>query len=213
MLREDPLGGEIGSFRFRGTTLDYHVEGGGLPVLIAHGLSARGSSYDWRYIYDCLAGAFLVYALDVTGSSDRLEYGRAHYSGLIETFIRKVIRGRTSIIASPVEAPFVLMAAFQAPKSVEKIMLTYTDGTIKIRTRCTIGREAVERRLGIPSIEEITGGKPWLLCGCSASLRRFATGRIAGISGCNALFHRAGAPPGGIDPMRFCDDAIRFLGQ
>jgi hypothetical protein len=74
------------------------------------------------------------------------------------------------------------------------------------------GLEAVERRLGIPSIEEITGGKSWRLGGCGASIRRFATGRIAGMSGCNALFRRSGAPPGGIDPLRFCDNAIRFLG-
>jgi pimeloyl-ACP methyl ester carboxylesterase len=212
MLREDPLGGHIGDFRYRNSTLAYHVEGSGSPVLMTHGQWGAGDSYDWRYIFDCLAGTFRVHALDVTGSSDRLEFGRAHYAGLIESFIREVVGGRTSIISSPVEAPFVLLAAFRAPRQVDKVMLAFPEGAVLIRTRGTIGREAVERQLGIPSIEEITGGKSWRLGGCGASLRRFATGRIAGMGGCNALFRRSGAQPGGIDPLRFCDYAIRFLG-
>ena len=212
MLREDPLGGHIGEFEFRGKALAYHVEGGGSPVLITHGLSGTVDSYDWRYIFDCLAGTFLVYSLDVTGPSERLEFGRTHYSSLIESFVRKVIREKTSVIASPGEAPFVLMAAFQAPGMIDRVMLAYPDGAVLVRARGSIGREAVERRLGIPSVEELTGGKSWRLGGCGASVRRFATGRIASIGGCNALFRRSGARPGGIDPLRLCDDAQRFLG-
>jgi hypothetical protein len=212
MQREDPLGGHIDDFVFRSSTLTYHVEGSGSPVLITRGQSGEGDSYDWRYIFDCLAGTFRVYSLDVAGPGGRMEYGRAHYSGLIVAFIRQVIGRRTSIIASPVEARFVLLAAFHAPRQVDKVMLAFPKGPVLIRTRGTIGREAVGSRLGIPSIEEITGGTSWRLGGCGASLRRFATGRIAGMGGCNALFRRSGVPPGGIDPLRFCDDAIRFLG-
>ncbi len=212
MLREDPLGGNIGDFSFRHSTLVYHVEGGGSPVLIVHGMSVASDAYDWRYIFDCLAGAFLMYSLDATGSSDRLEHSRSHYSDLVEAFIREVIRERTSIIASPAEASFVLMAAFQAPRQVDKVMLALPEGAVMIRPRGTIGREAIGRRLGIPPIEEIAGGKSWHPGSCDASLRRFATGRIAGIGGCNAIFRRSGATPASIDPLRFCDDAIRFLG-
>lgn len=211
MLREDMLGGEIGEFSFRGSTIAYNVEGGGSPVLIARGLSARRGSYDWRYIFDCLAGTFLVYALDITGPGDRLEFGRSHYVEMIETFLRKVIAKRTSVISSPAEAPFVLMASFEAPRLVDKVMLAYPDGTVKIRTHGTISREAVQRKLGIPSIEEVTGGWPWRLAGRGASLRRFATGRLTGNNGYAALFRRSGSPPGGIDPLRFCDEAMRFL--
>jgi hypothetical protein len=132
MLREDPLGGRIGDFPYRNSTLAYHVEGSGSPVLITHGQSGESDSYDWRYIFDCLAGAFLVYGLDVTGSSDRLERWRAHYSGLIESFIRKVIGRKTSIIASPVETPFVLLAAFHASRHVDKVMLAFPEGAILI---------------------------------------------------------------------------------
>jgi pimeloyl-ACP methyl ester carboxylesterase len=212
MLRADPLGGHIDEFEFQGSVLPYHMEGSGKPVLITHGLSGTDDSYDWRYIFDCLAGTFLVYSLAVTGPSDRLEFGRIHYSSLIESFVREVIQEKTSVIASSVEAPFVLMAAFQAPGMIDRVMLAYPDGAVLVRARGSIGREAVERRLGIPSIEEITGGKSWRLGGCGASVRRFATGRIASIGGCNALFRRSGARPGGIDPLRFCDDAQRFLG-
>jgi pimeloyl-ACP methyl ester carboxylesterase len=212
MLREDPLGGHIDDFEFRGSTMAYHVDGWGNPVLITHGLSAAGGSYDWRYIYDCIAGAFLVYALDVIGPSDLLEFGRAHYSGLIEAFIRQVIRRKTSVIASPREAPFVLQAAFEAPQLVDRVMLACPDGAVKIRTHGTIGRGAIERKLGIPSIDEVAGGWPWRMMACGSSLRRYATGRTAGLSSSVAAFRRSGAQPGGIDPLRFCDGAMRFLG-
>ncbi len=212
MLREDMLGGYVGEFSFKGSTIAYNVEGSGSPVLIARGLSAERGSYDWRYIFDCLAGAFLVYAFDVTGPGERSEFGRSHYTNMIETFLREVIGKRTSIIASPVEAPFVLMAAFEAPRLVDRVMLAYPDGTVKIRTHGTISREAVQHKLGIPSIDEVTGGRPWRLVGSGASLRRFATGRLTGNNGYTAFFRRSGSPPGGIDPLRFCDEAMRFLG-
>ena len=212
MLREDTLGGYVGEFEYRGSTITYNVEGSGSPVLISRGLSAERGSYDWRYIFDCLAGAFLVYALDVTGPGDLLEFGRSHYSKLIESFLREVVGKRASIIASPVEAPFVLMATFEAPQLADRVMLAYPDGTVKIRVRGTISREAVQRRLGIPSIDEVTGGWPWRLTGCGTSLRRFATGRVAGSDGYTASFRRSGHPPGGIDPLRFCEQAMRFLG-
>jgi hypothetical protein len=91
-------------------------------------------------------------------------------------------------------------------------MLVYPDGTVKIRTHGTISREAVQHKLGIPSIDEVTGGRPWRLVGSGASLRRFATGRLTGNNGYTAFFRRSGSPPGGIDPLRFCDEAMRFLG-
>lgn len=212
MLREDMLGGYVGDFVFRGSTIAYNVEGSGSPVLIARGLSAERGSYDWRYIFDCLDGTFLVYALDVTGPGECFEFGRLHYAEMIESFLRDVIGKRTSIIASPVEAPFVLLAAFEAPRLVDRVMLAYPEGTVKIRTHRTISREAVQRRLGIPSIDEVTGGWPWQLACSGASLRRFATGRPAGNIGHTARFGRSGSPPGGIYPLRFCEQAMRFLG-
>ncbi len=75
-----------------------------------------------------------------------------------------------------------------------KVMLAYPEGAILVRARGSIGREAVERRLGIPSIEEITGGKSWRLGGCGASVRRFATGRIASMGA--ATHCSAGPAPG-----------------
>jgi pimeloyl-ACP methyl ester carboxylesterase len=212
MLREDPLGGSIGEFAFMGKTCPYNVQGTGNPVLIAHGLSAARDSYDWRYIFDCLAGAFLVFALDITGPSDRLIFGRTHYAGMVESFIRQVINRKTSIIASPAEAPFVLLAAFEAPRMVDRVMLAYPDGTVKIRTHGTISRDMVQRKLGIPSIDEVTGGWPWRRVSGGASLHRYATGQVTGNNGATAVFRRSGAPPGGIDPLRFCDEAMRFLG-
>ncbi len=212
MLREDPLGGHIGDFEFRGQALTYHVDGWGEPVLITRGLSAANGSYDWRYIYDCIAGTFQVYALDLAGEGRRTEFCRHHYAALITTFVRRVVRRQASVIASPREAPFVLLAAFETPQLIDRVMLALPDGTVKVRPRGSIGRGAVERKLGIPSIDAVTGGWPWRRMACGSSLRRYATGRTAGQSDAIVRFRRQGTPPGGIDPLRFCEDAMRFLG-
>jgi hypothetical protein len=81
MLREDTLGGYVGEFAFRGSTIAYNVEGSGSPVPIARGLSTERGSYDLCYIFDCLAGTSLVYALDVTGPGG-LPAATIRYAGL-----------------------------------------------------------------------------------------------------------------------------------
>lgn len=212
MLRDDPLGGHIGDFEFRRQVLTYHVDGWGEPVLITQELSAANGSYDWRYIFDCIAGTFQVYALDVAGIGHRTEFGRHHYAALILTFMRRVIRRKASVITSPREAPFVLLAAFEAPQLIDRVMLALPDGAVKVRPRGSIGRGVVERKLGIPSVDVVTGGWPWRRMACGSSLRRYATGRTAGLSHSIARFRSQSTRPGGIDPLRFCEDAMRFLG-
>ena len=51
-----------------------------------------------------------------------------------------------------------------APRLVDRVMLAYPDGTVKIRTHGTISREAVQHKLGIPSIDEVTGGEGVDIC-------------------------------------------------
>jgi len=161
MLKKDPLGGFIGSFRYGKDEITYHVEGEGSPVLMTMGLSAAGGSYDWRYIFDCLAGAFKVYAVDVLGLESHrhsLPHGSRYYLELVEAFLEKVIGKRSSIISGPVEAPFALKASFERPGLIDKILIVSPDGARRIATHDTIGRSVLYRILRIPKVESVMYG-------------------------------------------------------
>jgi pimeloyl-ACP methyl ester carboxylesterase len=161
MLNKDPLGGFIGSFRHGKDEIAYHVKGEGSPVLMTMGLSAAGGSYDWRYIFDCLAGAFKVYAVDVLGLESRrhgLPHGPSYYQKLVEAFLGKVIGERSSIISGPVEAPFALKASFERPGLIDKILIVSPDGARRIATHDTIGRSVLYRILRIPKVESVMYG-------------------------------------------------------
>ena len=161
MLGDDILDGKVGTFRYKGEDVAYHVDGKGSPVLMTMGLSAIGGSYDWRYIYDCLSGAFQVYALDVLGlehERHRISHGPCYYEEMIEEFLAKVIGKRSSIISGPVEAQYALNASFEHPKLVDKVVIVSPDGTRRIATHDTIGRSVLYRILQIPKVESIMYG-------------------------------------------------------
>jgi pimeloyl-ACP methyl ester carboxylesterase len=161
MLKKDALGGFVGTYSHNGEKIAYHLEGEGSPVLMTMGLSPRGGTYDWRYIFDCLAGAFKVYALDVLGlEGDRpgLKYGSDHYRELIEGFIATVIAEKTSIISGPMEAQYALKASFEHPGWVHKIMIVSPDGVRRIGAHYTIGRSVAYRILHIPKLESVMYG-------------------------------------------------------
>lgn len=161
MLKKDPLGGYVGTFRYGKDEIKYHVEGEGSPVFMTMGLSAAGGSYDWRYIFDCLAGAFKVYALDVLGLESHrqsLPHGAAYYQKLVEMFLEKVIGKRSSVISGPIESPFALKASFEHPALIHKILIVSPDGARRIAAHDTIGRSALYRILQIPKIESVKYG-------------------------------------------------------
>lgn len=161
MERPDALGGYAGTFRYGDDEITYRMEGEGNPVLMTMGLSAAGGSYDWRYIFECLAGAFKVYAVDVLGLESQrhsLPHGHSYYQKLVEEFLVKVIGKRASIISGPVEAPFSLKASFERPRLVDKLILVSPDGARRIATHDTIGRSVLYRILRIPKLESVMYG-------------------------------------------------------
>ncbi len=161
MARADAFGGYTGVFRYGGAEIDYHMEGEGSPVLMTMGLSAKGGSYDWRYIFECLAGAFKVYAVDLLGLESKrhsLPHGSSYYQKLVEAFLEQVIGKRTSIISGPIEAPFTMKASFERPKLVDKLLIVSPDGARRIATHDTIGRSVLYRILRIPKVESVMYG-------------------------------------------------------
>jgi pimeloyl-ACP methyl ester carboxylesterase len=161
MLQDDSLDGYVGSFKYNGEDVPYHMDGAGTPVLMTMGLSAIGGSYDWRYIYDCLSGAFHVYALDVLGlkrEGHRQVHGPCYYEGLIGAFLERVIGERSSIISGPIEASYALKASFEHPRLIDKVVMVSPDGIRRMATHDTIGRSVLYRILRIPKVESVMYG-------------------------------------------------------
>ena len=211
-LPDDPIGGKIGKFLFEGSELEYHVEGWGTPVLITKDISGRYGSYDWRYIFDCLAGTFIVYALGVIGTpGTRLAHGPRHYARLIEAFIREQVREKAPIITGPLEAAFALQAAFGAPRLVDRVIVVYPDSVARILTHGSLARDQVERALGIPRLEGLAGRRSARRPLCTRNARLFALGKAYDCGYRLPRFRRSGFPPGGMNALRFCDEAVRFL--
>jgi len=162
MHKADPLGGYTGTYGRDGEQIAYHVNGTGRPVLMTMGLSARGGSYDWRFIFDCLAGTFKVYALDLLGLEDNrpgLKYGASHYQKLIEGFMESVVGEKMSVnLRARADAPFALKAAFEHAGLVDKLLIVSPDGVRRMATRDTIGRSVTYRILRVPKIESVMYG-------------------------------------------------------
>jgi hypothetical protein len=71
----------------------------------------------------------------------------------------------------------------------------------------------VERTLGLPRLESIPVTKERRQALYTTGVRQYACGVANGGGRSGApRFCRSGNPPGGRNALRFCDDAIRFLG-
>lgn len=105
----------------------YRKSGSGRPLLLIHDLSSSSSSYEWNQLEQHLAKDYTVYTLDLPGCgrSDKpnLTYTNYLYVQLINEFIEKVIKGRTSVAATGLSGSFVIMACNTNPDLYDKLLL------------------------------------------------------------------------------------------
>jgi hypothetical protein len=194
MLREDPNGDFIGEYTFKGRAYQYRVRGYGKPVLITASMSPRSDSYTWRYLFECLAGTYFVYSLDIESLyRDAERVGSLHYAKLIEAFLRDVIGVRSSIVSGDKEYVAVRTAAFEARALVDRIVFLCPGGVGGYRLRGSIVARNISEIVGVP--------KP-------GKLRRMTEG--SGV--CNTRWLRSGAMPGDKSPIRICEDIMQLLG-
>ncbi|HMK47646.1 MAG TPA: hypothetical protein VK436_13555 [Methanocella sp.] len=159
MLHEDWQGDFLGKFFFKGRGYEYRVRGYGKPVLITTSISSDYGSYEWRFIFECLAGTFQVYAADILGPDCQwrnLPHSPAYYEGFVRTFLETVIGKRSSIISGPVDAPFALKASLEIPKLVDKVLIVSHDGVWRINIHDRVCRSVLRRILRMPNMENVT---------------------------------------------------------
>ncbi|MGH3086746.1 MAG: alpha/beta fold hydrolase, partial [Rubrobacteraceae bacterium] len=126
------LGGEVRYYGWRGGDVAYNVAGDGPPLLMAHGIYAGASSFEFRKNFDALSERFRVYALDLLGCGlsekpDR-EYQPEDIAAQIEDFAREEVGRRTHLVASSLTAALAMPAMVKNPRLFNKVVLVCPTG-------------------------------------------------------------------------------------
>lgn len=136
------LGGEPRYHSWRGQNLSYSVAGEGEPLLMAHGIYAGASSFEFRRNFDELAKSFRVYALDLLGCglSDRprRRYEPGDVTSQIEDFAGEEIGAPTHLLATSLTAALSMPAVVRSPRLFRKLVYV-----------CPTGYETLEQESGL----------------------------------------------------------------
>ena len=128
------LGGEEGSYAWRGGKIAYTVggEAGAPPVLLVHGIYAGASSFEFGENFSALSRDFRVYAIDLLGcgasEKPKRNYGPDDVAAQVEGFAEDVIGARAHLVASSLSAALVVPAAVRSPRLFGKLVLICPTG-------------------------------------------------------------------------------------
>lgn len=135
----DPLGGDAGSFEWRGHRVAYSVRGSGPPILLLHSIHAAGWSYEWKDNVETLAASHTVYALDLLGfgRSDRpaIRYTARLYLSLISDFAEEVIGGPCALVAASLSAAYALVLGARDPARFPSLVVIEPTGLVRLSNR------------------------------------------------------------------------------
>ncbi|MGH7706568.1 MAG: alpha/beta fold hydrolase [Vulcanimicrobiaceae bacterium] len=125
-LPHDHLGGVRRPWRWRGYDVFATEAGSGPLVLLVHGLSPGGSSYEFRKLFGLLAGEFRVVAFDLLGCG-LTEMPDIAYS--TDVFVEQIVDALTvfgdepaALVASSLGAAFAIRAAARANSRVARLI-------------------------------------------------------------------------------------------
>ena len=140
---ENPIGGEEGTFRWRGHRVAYTRRGSGSPLLLVHAIHAAASSFEWREVVDALAEQHTVYTIDLLGfgRSDRprARYTARFYIGLIGDFAAQVIARPCVLIASSLSAAYAIVLGARDPGRFPALVLIEPTGLVRLHDAPSTG--------------------------------------------------------------------------
>ncbi|HLV99796.1 MAG TPA: alpha/beta fold hydrolase [Ktedonobacterales bacterium] len=155
------LSGESRRYPWTEGDVFYKVKGQGEPLVLAHGISAGASAFEWRKNVDALAEHFRVYAPDLLGfglsSRPRLDYTAQTFVQLLIDFVREAAGGAehpVHVVASSLSAAYAIMAAFQRPKLFERLVLVEPAGVYALSRGPTLAQRAFWQVMRAPIIGE-----------------------------------------------------------
>jgi pimeloyl-ACP methyl ester carboxylesterase len=132
----DPLGGEEGTFEWRGHRVAYTVRGSGPPLLLVHSIHAAGWSYEWKDNVATLAERHTVYAIDLLGfgrsSRPAIRYSARLYLSLISDFAEQVIDQPCALVASSLSAAYALVLGARDPQRFPALVVVEPTGLMRL---------------------------------------------------------------------------------
>jgi len=153
------LSGESHRYPWTEGDVFYKVKGQGEPLVLAHGIYAGASAFEWRKNFDALSEHFCVYAPDLLGyglsSRPPLAYTTQTYIQLLIDFIREAAGGAehpVHVIASSLSAAHMIQAAFQRPKLFGHLILIEPTGIYELNQAPSLPQRAFYRTLRAPII-------------------------------------------------------------
>ena len=124
------LGGEEGTFRWRGHDIAFTVRGTGTPVLLVHSIHAR---------------AHTVYTIDLLGfgRSDRpaTRYSAGLYLALLSDFARQIVRAPCALVASSLSAADATILASRDAARFPALVLVEPVGIARLSSDPTAVRD------------------------------------------------------------------------
>jgi len=113
-------------YEYRFGKVRYTKKGNGNPVLLIHSLDTGSSYYEFNKLSQELVKTNLVYSIDLPGyglsDKPKITYTNYFYVQLIDSFIKNVIKEKTTIITSGNSSSIALMECVSNSDVVDKLI-------------------------------------------------------------------------------------------
>jgi pimeloyl-ACP methyl ester carboxylesterase len=153
---ENSIGGEEGTFRWRGHRVAYTRRGTGSPLLLVHAIHAAASSYEWREVVDALAEKNTVYTIDLIGfglsDRPRARYTARFYIGLIGDFAVQVIGKPCVLVASSISAAYAIVLGARDPSRFPGLVLIEPTGLSRLHEAPSTGGDTARFAFETPVV-------------------------------------------------------------
>lgn len=150
------LGGEEGTFEWRGHRIAYTVHGDGPPVLLVHGVGLWNWSFEWRRNVDVLARHYRVFAIDLLGygrsSRPAIGYSARLFIALLGDFARRVVASPVALVGAGLSGAYAVEVAAADPARFPLLVLVVPPGLTQLRARPSTTDGAGRRLVDTPLV-------------------------------------------------------------
>lgn len=154
-----PLDGDPHYYQWSLGRVFYTVAGQGRPLVLIHHFGIGIDSSEWRQVFSILSQDFRVYAYDQLGFglSDRpdVTYSPDLYVRLQRDFVRDVVGGTATVVASGLPCAHTVLAASLFPTLFERLLLTHPFSVRGILSRPAWKWSVIHTLLRSPVVGEI----------------------------------------------------------
>ena len=152
----NPLGGETGTWHWRGHRIAWTRRGEGPAVLLVHAVHDSAWSHEWRHVLAPLATDHTVWTVDLLGfgRSDRpaARYSAALYVALLDELTRTVIAAPCALVGSALGGAYTVALAARDARRFPALVLACPAGVTHLASAPTAASDAARTLLESPII-------------------------------------------------------------